>query len=114
MTIYASVHGRLGQDPRTGETKAGKPMTRASIALDVAGFNADGDETLWVTILAFGAVADDLARAEQGQMLTAQGKMTRGRYTGKDNIERESWTLIPDAVLTAKSARPTGKKRVAA
>jgi single-strand DNA-binding protein len=111
MTIYASIHGRAGQDPTRSTTQNGKDMTRLSIVADVAGWNAEDDESLWVSVLAFGRAAEDLARAGKGQMVTAQGKLTRGHYTGKDGAERESWTLTADAVLVAASAKPTGKAR---
>ena len=84
MTIHASIHGRAGNDPAQSTTAAGKDMTRLSVAVNAAGFNAETEETLWVSILAFGRVADDLARAAKGQMVTAQGKLTRGHFTGKD------------------------------
>jgi single-strand DNA-binding protein len=85
-------------------------MTRVSIAVDATGHNAETEETLWVSVLAFGRVAETLARAAKGESLTAQGKLTRGRYTGKDGQERESWTLTADAVLTLRSARPGQRK----
>jgi len=111
MTIHASIHGRAGNDPVQSTTAAGKDMTRLSVAVNAAGLNAETEETLWVSILAFGRVADDLARAAKGQMVTAQGKLTRGHFTGKDGQERESWSLLADAVLTLKSAKPSGKAR---
>jgi single-strand DNA-binding protein len=114
MSIYASIHGRLGADPTATTTKTGKDMTRASIAVDVTPYNAEDTESLWVGLLAFGSVAEDLQRAEKGQMVTAQGRMTRGHYAAKDGSQRESWTMIADAVVTARSARPTGKRRQAA
>ena len=112
--IYASIHGRLGADPVAGETKQGKPMTRASVAVDVTPYNAEQPQTLWVTVLAFNAAAEQLQRGAKGEMLTAQGRVTRGQYETADGSLRESWTLIADAVLTARSARPTGKRRAAA
>ena len=108
--IQASIHGRIGSDPTRTTTANGKDMTRLSVAVDVAGWNAETDETCWVSILAFGKVAETLARAAKGESLTAQGKLTRGRYTGKDGQERESWTLTADAVLTLRSARPGQRK----
>ena len=111
--IYASIHGRLGADPTATTTKNDKPMTRASIAVDVTGHAAEDAETLWVSILAFGTAAEALDRAAKGEMVTAQGHITRGHYTAKDGQLRESWTLLADAVLTARSARPTGKRRAA-
>ena len=112
--IYASIHGRIGADPTKTATQSGKDMTRISVVLDVAGHTAETEESLWVSILAFGRVADDLARARKGEMLTAQGKLTRGRYTGRDGTARESWTLVADSVITARSARPSGQRRQAA
>ena len=109
--IYASIHGRLGADPVASETKAGKLMVRASIAVDVTPNNAETDESLWVTILAFGTAAEALERAAKGEMVTAQGRLTRGQYDPGEGTTRESWTLIADGVVTARSARPTGKKR---
>ena len=114
MSIYASIHGRLGNDPVASETKAGKPMARASAAVDITGHAAEEPETLWLTILAFGTAAEALDRAAKGEMVTAQGRVSRGHYTGKDGQLRESWTLLADAVLTARSARPSGKRRKAA
>ena len=113
MTIYASIHGRMGSDPVASETKAGNPMVRASIAVDVTPHNVDDPESLWVSVLAFGAVAEALDRAAKGEMVTAQGRMTKGHYSAKDGTQRESWTMIADAILTARSARATGKRRAA-
>lgn len=111
MTIYASVHGRAGNDPVRSTTASGKAMTRVSIAVNAAGFNAETEETVWISVLAFGRAAEDLARTAKSQMVTAQGKLTRGRFTGKDGQERESWSLIADAILVAASSRPPGKPR---
>lgn len=111
MTIVASIHGRAGNDPVQSTTKSGKDMTRVSVAVNVSGFNVETEETVWITILAFGRVAEDLSRASKAQMVTAQGKLTRGHFTGKDGQERESWSLLADAVLIAASARPSGKAR---
>lgn len=108
--IQASIHGRIGQSPTTSQTKTGKPMTRCSMAVDVTGHNASDEESVWVSVMAFNRVADDLARAEKGQTLSAMGRLTRSHYVAKDGTERESWSLLADSVLTVKSARPPGRK----
>lgn len=108
--IQASIHGRIGSDPVTSTTAKGNDMTRVSLAVDVAGHNAESEETVWVSVLAFGRVAETLARAVKGETCTAMGKLTRGRFTGKDGQERESWALLADAVLTLRSARPGQRK----
>ena len=104
------IHGRIGQDPVTSQTKTGKPMTRCSVAVDVTGHNASDEESVWVSVMAFNRVADDLARSRKGESLSAMGRLTRSHYIAKDGTERESWSLLADAVITTKSARPPGRK----
>jgi single-strand DNA-binding protein len=108
--IQASIHGRIGGEPVTSETKTGKPMCRLSVAVDVAGHGTTDPETIWIGVMAFNRVADTLARASKGEMMTAMGKLTKSRYVARDGTERESWSLLADAVLVAKSARPSGRK----
>ena len=111
--MLANVYGRLAADPTEKTTKTGKPMALASVAVDVTGQRTEeGDaETLWVSLMAFGHQCEALLSAEKGQMVAAIGKLTRGRYTGKDGTERESWTLLAESVITAKSARPGGGRQ---
>jgi single-strand DNA-binding protein len=106
MSMHSSVHGRAAFEPRQHTTKSGNPMTSVRLAVDVTGRDEGDAQTLWVDVLGFGRAADDLARVEKGAMVSAMGKLTRGAYTGKDGTERESWTLLADAVLTARSGRP--------
>lgn len=108
--IQASVHGRLGQDPVITETKAGKEMCRVSVVCDVTPGNSETEESLWVSVLAFGKVAETMSRCAKGETLSAMGKLSRGHYIGRDGTERESWSLIADAVVTTRSARPPGRK----
>lgn len=108
--IVASIHGRIGGDPVSSETKTGKPMCRVSVAVDVAGFNASEPESLWVSVMAFSRQAETLARCVKGETLSAMGKLSRSHYVGKDGTERESWSLLADAVVTTRSARPPGRK----
>lgn len=108
--ITASIHGRLGQDPLTSRTKNDKEMCRATVAVNVSGHNAETEESVWVSVLGFGKVADDMARCRKGESLSAMGRLTRSHYTARDGSERESWSLMADAVVTTRSARPPGRK----
>lgn len=110
MTMIASIHGRVGQDPVERTTKSGAAMTTVSVAVDVAGKDAE-PTTLWVSVLAFGAASEALLRAQKGEMLSAMGRLTRGSYTSRTGEEREQWTMLADSVMTVASARPTGGKR---
>ncbi|WP_295402571.1 single-stranded DNA-binding protein [uncultured Thiocystis sp.] len=105
MTIIASVYGRLAFAPTERTTKAGKPMGTARLAVE-AGSNAETQETWWIDLLAFGTNAESLLVLAKGQMVSAVGKLTKGRYTTKDGEEREQFTLLADTLVSARTARP--------
>jgi single-stranded DNA-binding protein len=107
--IQRSIYGRLGRDPKAGTTKTGKPMCTASVAVDVG--KEPGEETLWLTVLAFGHLAETLQRHQQGDMVGAIGRLTRSHYTATDGQERESWTLLAEALHSSRTVRPHGAKR---
>jgi single-strand DNA-binding protein len=106
--IQSSLYGRIGKDPKPGTTKTGTAMCTASIAVDVG--REPGTETLWVSVMCFGALAETLGQHQAGDMIAAMGKLTRGRYTGQDGQERESWSLLADALHSSRTVRP-GRRR---
>jgi single-strand DNA-binding protein len=106
MTMTATVYGRAAFEPRQHTTKSGNAMTSIRLAVDVTGRDESDAQTFWVDVLGFGRAADDLAAVAKGAMVSAMGKLTRGTYTGKDGTERESWSLLADSVLSARSGRP--------
>ena len=110
--LIGNIYGRLSADPTPKTTRGGKPMALASVAVDVTSSAEDGDsETLWVSVMAFGNQVDALLKARKGEMVAAIGKLTRSHYIGRDDVERESWTLLAESGITAKSARPGARKR---
>jgi len=110
MSMVASIHGRIGRNPETRQTKNGNEMCSTSIAVDLTPGNAETPETLWVKVLAFGHLAAELGRCSKGEMVSAFGRVTQERWTAKDGAERTSWTLIADGLVTTRSARPAGGK----
>ena len=44
MTVQIACYGRLGSDPREQETRSEKPMTTASLAVDVPDRSRDVEE----------------------------------------------------------------------
>lgn len=107
--IQASIYGRIGKDPKPGQTKTGKPMCSCSIAVDVG--NGEDPQTLWVSVLAFGRLAEALQRYTKGDMLAAMGKLSRSHYTAADGTERESWTLLAEALHSSRTVRPSGGRK---
>jgi single-strand DNA-binding protein len=110
MMIQASIYGRIGREPKAGTTKAGKPMTTATLAVE-AGKEGES-ETLWVNVLAFAENADKLVKHQSGDMVAVTGRLNRGKYTGRDGVERESWSMMVDSLHSSRTVRPgsTGRK----
>lgn len=106
--MQAAIYGRLAFDPRSLTTSTGKPMASARVAVDVSG--KDGEETLWLDLLAFGAQAEILVRHAKGDMVSGTGRLTKGRYRSHGGDEREQWTLIADSLVSARTVRPLGRR----
>ena len=110
MTL--SAYGRLGRDPKPITTKTGTAMAVASLAVTVS-LREDGgtvDTTQWVSILAFGQVADDLARHSKGEMLAVIGRVQLNRYRPQDGATRDELGLVADSLMSARTSRPSGKR----
>lgn len=106
MTAALSVYGRLGQPPKAIETRTGTSMVAGSLAVQV------GEEsTWWVGVVAFGKVADDLLRHEQGDLLSVAGRVQLRQYQTRAGEDREQVQVIADALVSAKSVRPRGGRR---
>ena len=114
MTAQIAAYGRLGRDPRQHETKSGKPMASASLAVTVEARERGADDaegTLWLTVLAFGRVADELARHSAGDPVSVSGRLQLSRYVTNDGEAREGWQVIADSVVSSRSVRPGGGRR---
>jgi single-strand DNA-binding protein len=66
--------------------------------------------TQWLTLVAFGRVAEELAQVLKGETVSAIGRVEVNRWRTQDGQEREYLQLIADAIVTARSARPDGRK----
>ena len=107
--VTISVAGRLARDPEPKRTANGNDMALATIAVDLpAGRDAE-PETWWLSLMAFGRTSGELAKHRKGDRLTVMGSLQRSRYRGRDGEERESWTVLCDAVLGPRSPRPSGQ-----
>ena len=110
-----AVYGRLGSDPREHSTRTGKAMTTASLAVNVPDRSRDADEgaeaALWFNVVAFGRVAEDLARHAKGDPVSVSGRLQWSRWTDRDGDERQQWAIVADALVSARPVRPRGGRR---
>lgn len=114
MSAQIAAYGRLVADPKPIETRSGKAMTAARLAVNVEA-RIDGESeaegTLWLSVLAFGRVAEDLARSAKGEPVSVSGRVRLERYQSRDGEERETWQVLADSVVSSRSVRPRGGRR---
>ena len=112
MTAQISAYGRLVDDPQVKQTSKGTPMTLARMAVSLPCSQAqDGQATLWLSVLAFGKQADQLAGHEKGNVISVSGTMQISQWTGQNGETRQGYQVIADSVISAKTVRPGGSRR---
>ena len=109
MSGQASIYGRLGQPPKSIQTKSGKPMASASIAIGVG--ERDEAATEWFWVVAFRRTADELRRHDKSDLVSAMGNLSLNVWTVNDGEERRTWQIIANAVLSACTTQPKGGGR---
>ncbi|EEQ8489466.1 single-stranded DNA-binding protein [Escherichia coli] len=112
MTAQIAAYGRLVDDPQVKQTSKGTPMTLARMAVSLPCSQAqDGQATLWLSVLAFGKQADQLAGHEKGNVISVSGTMQISQWTGQNGETRQGYQVIADSVISAKTVRPGGSRR---
>lgn len=107
MSAQIAAWGRLGKAPREIETKTGKPMTVADLAVDV------GDEQApeWFGVVAFGRQAEQLAQHKPGESVSVSGRLQRREWTGTDGEQRRQLQIVADGLVSSRSVRPGGGRK---
>lgn len=106
--MQASAYGRLGKDPKSINTHSGKPMAVATIAVAIDEHDAP---PLWLGIVAFGKVAEDLLRHQKGDMLSACGRMQKSSWADSSGEKREQLQIVADSLHSSRLVRPAGGRR---
>ena len=111
MTAQIAAYGRLTNDPQLKTTSKGTQMAMVSMAVPLPCSQADdGAVTMWLSVLAFGRQADALAKHQKGELVSVAGNMQVSQWTGQNGETRQGWQVIADSVISARTARPGGKK----
>ena len=108
-----AVSGRLGSEPRDHTTFRGS-MATASVAVDVEdrtrGAEKGATKTLWITIIAFGRVADELALHERGDPVAVSGRLQWSSWTDQAGDQHEQLQILADALISARTVRGGRRK----
>ncbi|WES69661.1 single-stranded DNA-binding protein [Superficieibacter sp. HKU1] len=111
MTAQISAYGRLVADVQSRTTNNDKPMAFTRMAVTLPCQKAEnGESTFWLAITAFGKQAEALAKHQKGDMVSVAGNMQVNQWTGNDGGTQTGYQVIADSVISARTARPRGKK----
>ncbi len=99
--MFCIARIRLGTDPRNIQTRTGSPMVTAF------GFAYIGseDRDLPLSIVAFGSLADELAKYRKGDAIRVSGDFQANDYTNRDGQPVEGFQITADGIAGIKSAR---------
>lgn len=98
--LEGCASGTLGKDAEFRTTKNGNPMLVFSIAANVG-----QDATQWVSILAFGSLADEWNdNLSKGSKVYVEGQLRLETFKGRDGEERQSLKILADLI------RPMGAR----
>lgn len=111
MTAQISAYGRLVADVQSRTTSNGNPMAFTRMAVTLPCQKAEnGEATFWLAVTAFGRQAEALAKHQKGDMVGVAGNMQVNQWTGNDGGIQTGYQVIADSVISARTARPGGKK----
>lgn len=111
MSAQISAYGRLVADPQTRTTNSGTNMTMARLAVSLPCNAAEaGEATFWLGVIAFGKQADALAKHQKGDLVSVAGTMQINQWTGQDGGAQQGYQVVADSVISARTARPGGRK----
>lgn len=102
--------GRLGKDPELRALPSGETVVNFTIAVGWKAKNGDGTE--WVSVTAFGKLAEICSQyLSKGAQVFIQGRMRTDKYM-KDGVERYSTKIIADKMqmLGSKGEKPAAKQ----
>ena len=87
--------GKLVSDPKPRVGPSGKPFTTVNVRCPVSG----EDDDVLVSGIAFGSVAEALARLKAGDTVALQGAAKLNHWV-KDGEPRTGLSMVADAVLS--------------
>lgn len=111
MTAQMAAYGRIASEVQTKATSSGGNMafTRLAVALPCRAAES-GETTMWLGVTAFGRQADALGRHQKGDLVSVSGQLQVNQWTGQGGEVQSGYALVADSVVSARTARPGGKK----
>ena len=112
MSVHVLATGRLIAEPMRRAAKNGDPMALATLAATVPlPRDAEGDPSMLVGVVCFGAAAESLLAHAKGDTIAVSGQLQRSRWTSDDGVQHERLGILADTVTSARAARLTASAR---
>ena len=96
--IRALVTGQLYGDPQARTSQAGKAFATAKLRAD----GKDG-AAVWISLVAFGELAERLARMKANNAVAVSGKAELSAYTNKAGEPAAGLSIVIDELATLKA-----------
>src|SRR4051812_29352373 len=98
MSLHILATGTLVADPvRRAGTKGDFATGSLRVATD--------DESILVSVIAFGKQAETLLAHSVGAALAVAGRAKLTRWTGRDGAEKHGLSLVAEQIASASAAR---------
>ena len=97
MSARILLTGTLYGDPQPRTSKTGSTFATAKVKAD----GKDGS-TLWISVVAFGDLADRLLTMRANNALALSGKLEVSAYTAKDGSPAAGLSVVCDELATLK------------
>jgi single-stranded DNA-binding protein len=95
MSLYALASGVLTADP---QRRQGPKATFATGWLRAQ----DGEDSQFVSLIAFGGRADELLEHAAGDAIAVSGRAKLTAWTGRDGVARHGISITADQIAAAK------------
>ena len=84
---------------------------RLAVSLPCRENGEDGEAAAYFGLVAFGELAESLARHLKGDMVGAFGRIKINRYTNRDGEAQEEMQIMVDGLVSARTVRPGGGRK---
>lgn len=98
MLNSLSIEGRLGNDPKIGETYDGRKYASMSVATNEVGMNGS-KRTQWINVMTSSPDLVEHAKTlKKGFEVKIEGMVKTSEYRTRENGQGHSFTLIPNSI----------------
>ena len=84
-------------------------MAMTTLAVDVTGYGVEEPLTMWLGLIAFGAIAERLSRVRKGDTVSVHGRLTQKPYETAAGEKRPGFSLLVESLICNRPK--VGKKR---